>query len=310
MDRNKSRRDDEAHGPHGAAEIRRGFVSLSGRTAQCEDSRQLSVVIYGGGTRMGLWLLVTFPEWKPHFSFLANAAANELMALRWLHFIFGIIWIGLLYFLNLVGTPSMKALEPGVRVKVYPVLMSRAMAWFRWSALVTVVVGMRYFFSLLATDARNAGNPGLALRWFGWWVLVWTVAYEGIYFLQLPAKGIRDSVWVRAIGIAVIVVAASWLVLALNGGEHVSNQHLAISVGGGLGLVMLVNTWSVVWRVQKRFIAWTRAAAEQGTPMPAEAERMMRWGFLTARVSLWLSFPMLFFMGAASHYQFLSSVAR
>jgi len=74
--------------------------------------------------------------------------------------------------------------------------------------------------------------------------------------------------------------------------------------------VMLINTWSVVWRVQKRLIAWTRAAAEHGTPMPPEAERMMRWGFLTARTSLWLSFPMLFFMGASSHYPFLSAVAR
>jgi len=262
------------------------------------------------GEGMVLWLLVTFPGWTPHFSFVANAAANELMALRWLHIIFGIIWIGLLYFFNLVVMPAMKTLEPGVRVKVYPALMSRAMGWFRWSALVTVLVGLRYFFSLLATDARNSGNPGLALRWFGWWVLVWVVAYAGIYVLQLPAKGIRDSVWVRAVGIALIVVAASWIVLALNGGENVSNQHLAISVGGGLGLVMLLNTWGVVWRVQKRLIAWARTAAEQGTPMPAEAERLMRWGFLTARASMWLSFPMLFFMGAASHYPFLSAVAR
>jgi uncharacterized membrane protein len=259
---------------------------------------------------MRLWLLATFPEWKPHLGFLANAAANELMALRWLHFIFGIIWIGLLYFFNLVLTHAMKALEPGARVKAYPVLMSRAMNWFRWSALVTVFVGMRYFFSLLVTDARNAGNPGLALRWFGWWVLVWVVAFEGIYFFQLPAKGIRDSVWVRVIGIGAIVIAASWLVMALNGGEHVSNQHLAISVGGGLGFVMLLNTWGVVWRVQKRLIAWTRASAEHGTPMPPEAQRMTRWGFLTARTSLWLSFPMLFFMGASSHYPFLSTVAR
>jgi uncharacterized membrane protein len=249
-------------------------------------------------------------QWQPHFSFLSDPAANELIVLRWLHFVFGIIWIGLLYFFNLVGTPALKSLEPGVRVKVYPALMSRAMAWFRWSALVTVLVGMRYFFSLLVVDARNAGNPGLALRWFGWWVLVWVVAYEGIYLLQLPAKGIRDSVWVRAIGIAIVVSAAAWIVLALNGGENVSNQHLAISVGGGLGLVMLLNTWGVVWRVQKRLIAAARAAAEQGTPLPAEAERLMRWGFITARVSLWLSFPMLFFMGAASHYPFLSSVAR
>jgi uncharacterized membrane protein len=259
---------------------------------------------------MCLWLLASFPGWTPHLSFLSDPAANELMALRWLHFIFGIIWIGLLYFFNFVGMPTMKTLEPGVRVKVYPVLMSRAMAWFRWSALITVLVGMRYFFSMLSSDAKNSGNPGLALRWFGWWVLVWVVAYEGIYLLQLPAKGIRDSVWVRAIGIGAIVVAASWLVMALNGGERVSSAHLAISVGGGLGFVMLLNTWGVVWRAQKRLIAWTRTAAEQGTPLPPEAERMMRWTYLTARASLWLSFPMLFLMGASSHYPFLSSVAR
>lgn len=258
---------------------------------------------------MSLWLMASFPGWAPHFDFV-RGAATELIMLRWLHFVFGIIWIGLLYFFNFVGTPAMKALEPGVRVKVYPVLMSRAMSWFRWSALITVFVGMRYFFSMLVTDARNSGNPGLALRWFGWWVLVWVVAYEGIYLLQLPAKGIRDSVWVRAIGIGAIVIAASWLVMALNGGEHVSSAHLAISVGGGLGFIMLLNTWGVVWRAQKRLIAWTRAAAEQGTPLPPEAERMMRWTFLTARTSLWLSFPMLFLMGASSHYPFLSTVAR
>jgi hypothetical protein len=36
----------------------------------------------------------------------------------------------------------------------------------------------------------------------------------------------------------------------------------------------------------------------------------MRWNYLTARTSFWLSFPMLFFMGAASHYPFLSTIAR
>lgn len=255
-------------------------------------------------------LALVFPVWTPHFRLLEDAAANELIALRWLHFIFGIVWIGLLYFFNLVGTPAMKQLEGSARVKVYPVLMSRAMAWFRWSALVTVVVGVRYFFHLLSVDAHNAGDSSLMLRWFGRWLLVWMVAYALIYALQLPARGILDSPWVRAIGIAIVVAGASWIVLALNGGPSSSNEHLAISVGGGLGFVMLLNTWGVVWRVQKRLIAWTRAAAEQGTPMPPQAERLMRWGFLTARASFWLSFPMLFFMGAASHYPFLSTVAR
>jgi len=251
----------------------------------------------------------SFPEWAPHFSFL-NGAANEMMALRWLHLIFGIIWIGLLYFFNLVLTPAMKTCDPKLRIKIYPELMPGAMWWFRWSALITVLVGLRYFSIHLISDAKLAGEPSLVGKWFGEWFLVWIVAYVFIYGLQLPAKGILNNVWVRVIGVSVVVVAASWLVLALNGGAQVSNAHLAISVGGGLGLIMLLNTWGVVWRVQKRLITWSRTAGEQGTPMPPETERLMRWNFLTARNSFWLSFPMLFFMGAASHYPFLSSIAR
>jgi uncharacterized membrane protein len=253
---------------------------------------------------------LTFPAWRPHFSFLESPLANEMLALRWLHIIFGIIWIGLLYFFNLVLTPVMKQVDPSVRVRIYPALMSKAMAWFRWSALVTVLVGLRYFQLYLVSDARYAGRPSLAIEWLGWWLLVWTVAYIFIYAFQLPANGLRDTPWVRGTGIAIVVVAASWLVMALNGGPTVSSAHLCISVGGGLGLIMLLNTWGVVWRVQKRLIQWARASAEQGVPMPPEAERMMRWGFLTARVSFWLSFPMLFFMAAASHYPFLSTISR
>jgi uncharacterized membrane protein len=247
---------------------------------------------------------------QPHFSFPAGAQANEMVALRWLHFVFGIIWIGLLYFFNLVLTPAMKQCDPKLRIKIYPELMPRTMAWFRWSALVTVLVGLRYFQIHLSSDAKLAGNLFLVGKWFGWWFLVWVVAYALIYALQLPAKGILNSPWWRVIAISVVVVSASWLILALNAGPNVSNPHLAISVGGGLGLIMLLNTWGVVWRVQKRLIAWTRASAEQGTPMPPETERLMRWNYLTARTSFWLSFPMLFFMAAASHYPFLSTVWR
>ena len=253
-------------------------------------------------------LLAAFPLWQPHFSFPAGAQVNEMIVLRWLHIVFGIIWIGLLYFFNLVLTPAMKQCDPQLRIRIYPELMPGAMNWFRWSALVTVLVGLRYYAMHLGADARNAGNPSLVGKWFGWWFLVWMVAYVFLYALQLPAKGIRDRAWVRSLGVAIVVIAASWLVLAFEGGAAVSNAHLAISVGGGLGLIMLLNTWGVVWRAQKRLIAWSRASAVEGTPMPADAEHLMRWNYLTARTSFWLSFPMLFFMAAASHYPFLSTV--
>jgi uncharacterized membrane protein len=239
---------------------------------------------------------------QPHISLIRGALANEMMMLRWLHLVFGVIWIGLLYFFNLVLTPAMKACDPKLRVKIYPELMPRAMAWFRWSSLITVLVGLRYFYIYLSRDAASIG-PHRALHWFIEWLIVWLVAYALLYGLQLPAKGtFLDHAWLRVVGIAAVVIAASWLILVLNEGPTSTSAHLAISVGGGLGFVMLMNTWGIVWRAQKRLIAWTRAANEQGTPMPPEAEYMMRWTFLAARTGFWLSFPMLFLMGAASHY--------
>jgi len=245
---------------------------------------------------------------QPPISFPHGPVTNEEIALRWLHFVAGIIWIGLLYFFNLIGTKTMKGLEPAVRVKVFPALMSRAMWWFRWSALVAVLAGLRYFWLILAADAHNVGDSSLAWRWFGEWLLVWCVAFALIYPFQLPHKGIMDSAWLRTIAIAVITIATAWIILVLNANPESSNRHLSIAIGGGLGLLMLLNTWGVVWRAQKRLIAWTRAAAEQGTPMPPEAEQMQRWAFLASRTGFWLSFPLLFFMAAASHYPFLRSV--
>ncbi len=245
---------------------------------------------------------------EPHFSFPQGAATNEEILLRWVHIVAGTIWIGLLYFLNLVNAPAMKQLDAPVRMKIYPALMSRAMAWFRWSALLTALSGGRYFWLILAADARNAGDPALLWRWMGGWLAVWIIAFALIYPFQSPHAGALDNPWLRSLAIGVIVIAASWATLAMNSGPWSSNSHLAISVGGGFGFLMLLNAWGVVWRAQKRLIAWFQASAERGTPVPPEAARLARAAFLASRAGFWLSFPMLFFMAAAEHYPFLSGM--
>jgi uncharacterized membrane protein len=60
-----------------------------------------------------------------------------------------------------------------------------------------------------------------------------------------------------------------------------------------------------VWRIQKRIILWTRAFAGQGTPIPDKAQRMSRQALLVSQISAWLTLPLLFFMGAASHFPIL-----
>ena len=47
---------------------------------------------------------------------------------------------------------------------------------------------------------------------------------------------------------------------------------LSIGIGGGIGWVMLLNVWGVIWRIQKRMIQWTRDNATNGTPMPDKAK--------------------------------------
>lgn len=259
-----------------------------------------------------LWLhcVMHLASLEPHFSFPQGAVTNEEIVLRWIHFVSGIIWIGMLYFFNLVGTPVMKSFDDATRKKIYPALMSRAMTWFRWSALVTVLVGLRYYMILLQADAENGGHPGVMGKWIGEWFLVWIVAYAIIYALQMPFGGPLANGWVRAILIAIVVIAASWTILDLNAVPEASNAHLAISVGGGLGFVMLLNVWGIVWRMQKRLIQWTRASVEKGLPIPVQAERMMRFSNIASRTAFWLSFPMLFFMAAAEHFPFLSASLR
>jgi uncharacterized membrane protein len=245
----------------------------------------------------------------PQVSFPQSPAITEQIVLRWLHIVAGIIWIGTLYFNNLAATPALKLLDPPVRAKIYPALMSRAMWWFRWSALVTVVAGLRYFWMILAADAHNAGNSSLAVKWFGEWLVVWIVAFALIYPFQLPHKGVLDNVWVRALAISAIAMAASWLTLILNANPQSSNSHLSIAIGGGMGMLMLLNAWGIIWRAQKKLIHWMRAAAEQGVPVPAEAAHFARWAFLASRTGFWMSFPMLWFMAAADHYPFLNGNA-
>src|SRR5438034_10932812 len=63
------------------------------------------------------------------------------LLLRWVHFLAGITWIGLLYFFNLVNVPFMKQVDAGMKPKVFQYMTLPTLQWFRWSALLTVFVG-------------------------------------------------------------------------------------------------------------------------------------------------------------------------
>lgn len=81
-----------------------------------------------------------------------------LIALRWTHIVAGIVWIGLLYWFSLVNVPFQRVLDPAVKGQVNPPLFSRALAWFRWTAVVTVTAGLLMIYGLYWQDGDLFGT--------------------------------------------------------------------------------------------------------------------------------------------------------
>src|ERR1041384_8290859 len=175
------------------------------------------------------------------------------IALRWAHFVAGITWIGLLYFFNLVNVPVQKALDPDTKKKVNPDLLGRALWYFRWGAVVTVLVGLTYYaMYILAVDVRNANAIGggninvwlVLLAWLGYPVVLFVI--EFLIIKKVPAL-IKDG---RVFAIVMFVLVAIFTyglvryftgVMTVNGESFASNRSYSIGIGGTYGIVMLLN---------------------------------------------------------------------
>jgi uncharacterized membrane protein len=123
-----------------------------------------------------------------HFDHTSLAALT-----RWLHIIFGVFWIGLLYYFNAVQTPAMavaaadKGGPGGAGINKY--VAPRALLWFRWSALGTWLLGAYLlsqtpgrFIGAFSLGLTDHSRPDLVMGigvWFGTimllnvWGLIW-----------------------------------------------------------------------------------------------------------------------------------------
>jgi uncharacterized membrane protein len=118
---------------------------------------------------------------------MAGVHAEILTAeavLRWLHVWFGILWIGLLYYFNFVQIPAMPGvpaeLKPGVTKHIAP----RALFYFRWGALFTVITG-----ALLATVKNYivealTFRDGFELIGIGMWLAL--IMAANVWFIIWP----------------------------------------------------------------------------------------------------------------------------
>ncbi len=102
--------------------------------------------------------------------------------LRWLHFLAGITWIGMLYYFNFVQTPFFKTAEAEVRGGMIRHVVPVALWWFRWGAMFTFLSGVAMIGLMQGQGNAMSGaymtlilTGGLmgTLMWFNVWFIIW-----------------------------------------------------------------------------------------------------------------------------------------
>jgi len=230
---------------------------------------------------------------------------NCQFLLRWLHVLAGITWIGMLYFFNLVNVKFQKELDAATKGKVVPNLMPKALWWFRWGAVWTWISGFVYYALILRTEPP--GHLPLVYFLVGWGIAF--VAIAGLLRASVSGGALKDG-RLLALAIAVVVVFIGYATAMMSRNAGSSSRSISIMVGGGLGTIMFMNVWMIIWPLQKRIIEATKATVETGAAAPADQPAWARRAFLASRTNAWLSIPMLFFMGAASHFPMFSTIEK
>jgi uncharacterized membrane protein len=96
---------------------------------------------------------------------------------RWGHLLFGMTWIGLLYYFNFIQGGYFKAATPEALKDAKAKLAPEALWWFRWGAMFTFITGLILLVGLAKQDLLNAyiiaGATLGTLMFLNVWLIIW-----------------------------------------------------------------------------------------------------------------------------------------
>lgn len=112
-----------------------------------------------------------------------------LFLLRWIHLLAGVTWVGMLYYFNFVQTPFFAVADSAVRSgMIVGGLLDRALWWFRWAAMLTLVSGWLILLHRIGT----LGLGGFLDTSYGWAILygalLGTVMWANVWLVIWPAQ--------------------------------------------------------------------------------------------------------------------------
>ena len=107
---------------------------------------------------------------------------------RYFHVLAGIMWIGLLWYLNFVQIPSMAKIPDDQKPAIGKVIAPAVLFWFRWAALATIITGLivatlnGYVHQAMVLGIGSGGGQNTAIgigMWLGLimafnvWFIIW-----------------------------------------------------------------------------------------------------------------------------------------
>jgi uncharacterized membrane protein len=202
---------------------------------------------------------------------------------RWLHVVFGILWIGLLYFLNFVNAAFEATLDAETKKKVVPELRPRVLFWFRWGAALTWITGILllllvYYHGGAIFDAGGSWTLGSVLMI----VLVFAAPFIYDPLVKSPLKDLQTAFIAGLILSAVLLYLFQYV-----GGFGVRGY--AIHLGSTYGTIMAFNVWFRIWPAQQKIITAIKAGQAPDAALVGLAG-------LRSRHNTYLSVPLVFMM--------------
>lgn len=139
-----------------------------------------------------------------------NNTELYLFVLRWLHVFFGIVWIGHLYYFNFVQGSFFAETDASTKSNAIQKLVPRALWWFRWGALWTLVTGLL----IIQVRAEQMGFQALMQTSYGLNIvtgmLLGIFMAANVWFVIWPAQKIviKSATQVASGGAAIPEAAA------------------------------------------------------------------------------------------------------
>jgi len=94
---------------------------------------------------------------------------------RWGHVMFGVTWVGLLYYFNFIQGPYFAEATADAKADATQKLAPRALWWFRWGAMGTLITGL-YLLAVLGASSNQYILIGATMGIFMFlnvWLIIW-----------------------------------------------------------------------------------------------------------------------------------------